>query len=307
MVSIMKKIYVLEHFDFNEEQLNRLKNLGELHYFDKANQEEQKEAINNADAILLDWLDPNPILEKLRKGQFVCLPYTGYDWIKNIEFAKNNGVVISNTPNYSTNAVAEHHLSLILACAKHIVLFNDNYKQDKKVPFNRGFEIAGKTVGIIGCGHIGKRLAELLQGFGVNIITYNRTPKNYENIKDVDLETLLKQSDIVCNTCRLTPETRNLIGLNQLNMMKKNAILTSTTGGIINLDDLSKFLQNNTLFGVGLDDVDQQIVPNELKTNDKVICTYHRAYDTNESENNRINLCIDSIEAFFNNKPINTI
>ena len=303
----MKKIYILEHFDFDEMQLNRLKQLGEVHYFEKANESEQNEAIDNADAILLDWLDPNPVLANMRKGQFICLPYTGYDWIKNIQLAKSNGVIISNTPNYSTNAVAEHHLSLILACAKHIVLFNNKYQQGQKVPFNRGLELAGKTVGIIGLGHIGTRLAELLQGFGVNIIAYNRTPKKLKSIKDVDFETLLKQSDIICNTCRLTPETRHLISMKQLQLMKKNVILTSTTGGIINLDDLAKYLQTDTLFGVGLDDVDQQIVPNELKTSEKVICTYHRAYDTNESERNRINLCIDAIESFFNGKPINTI
>lgn len=235
------------------------------------------------------------------------MPYTGYDWIKNIQLAKSNGVIISNTPNYSTNAVAEHHLSLILACAKHIVLFNNKYQQGQNVPFNRGLELTGKTVGIIGLGHIGTRLAELLQGFGVNIIAYNRTPKKLKSIKDVDLETLLKQSDIICNTCRLTQETRNLISMKQLQLMKENAILTSTTGGIINLDDLANYLQTNNLFGVGLDDVDQQIVPNELKTSEKVICTYHRAYDTNESERNRINLCIDAIESFFNGKPINII
>ncbi len=303
----MKKIYILEHFDFDEMQLNRLKSLGEVHYFENANESEQNEAVENADAILLDWLDPNPILAKMRKGQFICLPYTGYDWIKNIGLAKSNGVIISNTPNYSTNAVAEHHLSLILACAKHIVLFNNKYQQGQDVPFNRGLELAGKTVGIIGLGHIGTRLAELLQSFGVNIITYNRTPKGLKAIKDVDLETLLKQSDIICNTCRLTPETRNLISMKQLQLMKKYAILTSTTGGIINLDDLAEYLQTDNLFGVGLDDVDQQIVPNELKSSEKVICTYHRAYDTNESERNRINLCIDAIEAFFNGKPINTI
>ena len=116
----MKKIYVLEHFDFNDEQFKRLNNLGEVKYYEKANEKEIEEAIKNADAILLDWIDPDPILKKMKKGQFICLPYTGYDWVKNIELAKNNGVVVSNTPNYSTNAVAEHHLGLILDCAKHI-------------------------------------------------------------------------------------------------------------------------------------------------------------------------------------------
>ena len=65
----------------------------------------------------------------MKAGQFICLPYTGYDWIKNIELASQNGVVISNTPNYSTNAVAEHHLGFIFDCAKHITSFNNIYKR----------------------------------------------------------------------------------------------------------------------------------------------------------------------------------
>lgn len=303
----MKKIYVLEHFDFSDEQMKRLKSLGEVKYFERGTPLDIEEAIENADAILIDWLDPNPILARMRKGQFICLPYTGYDWVTNIALAKNNGVIISNTPNYSTNAVAEHHVALILDCAKHLTEFNNIYKSGEKVPFNRGMELTGKKVGIIGLGHIGKKLAELLSVFNVELMTYNRTPKNLPNIKDVDLNTLILTCDIICNTCRLTPETRNLIGLKQLQQMKSNAILTSTTGGIINLDELKEFLDKNTLFGVGLDDVDQQQVPTELLKHNNVICTYHRAYDTNESEKNRIDLCIDSIEAFLKNKPINII
>lgn len=303
----MKKIYILEHFDFTKEQIERLESIAEVKYYEQANEQQIEEAIENADAILLDWLDPNPILAKMKKGQFICLPYTGYDWISCLGVAKQNGVVISNTPNYSTNAVAEHHLGLILDCAKHITTFNNIYKSGEKVGFNRGMEISGKKVGIIGLGHIGKRLAQLLSAFGVEIVTYNRTQKNEQNIADVDLNTILKTCDIVCNTCKLTSSTKNLIGLKELRLMKPNAILTSTTGGIINLDELNEFLEENTLFGVGLDDVDQQQVPKELLKHKNVICTYHRAYNTNESENNRINLCIESIRAFFENKPINLI
>ena len=303
----MKKIYILEHFDFSDDQMSHLKSLGEVKYYEKANEDQINEAIENANAILIDWLDPDSILEKMRKGQFICLPYTGYDWIKNINLAKNNGVVISNTPNYSTNAVAEHHLALILDCAKHITKFNNICKSGERVPFNRGMELRGKKVGIIGLGNIGKRLSELLSIFNVEIMTFNRTPKNLPNIKDVDLTTLLTYCDIICNTCRLTPETRNLIGLKELELMKPKAILTSTTGGIINLDELNEFLGKNKLFGVGLDDVDQQQVPQNLLKYDNVICTYHRAYDTNESENNRIDLCIEAIESFLNGNPINII
>ena len=303
----MKEIYILEHFDFTNEQMDLLKSLGNIHYFEKANEKEIAEAIKQADVILLDWIDPNPILEKMIQGQFMCLPYTGYDWVKNVELAKRNGVIISTTPNYSTNAVAEHHLSLILDCAKHITTFNNLYKSDKKVPFTRGFELKDKKVGIIGLGNIGQRLAELLKGFGVKIISYSKTPKNIPEIQNVDLKSLLKDSDIICITCKLNLQTQNLIGIKELKLMKSNVILTSTTGGVINLDDLCEFMQNNKIFGVGLDDVDKQNVPQKLIEKDNFICTYHRAYDTDESEKNRINLCIENIKSFLNDNPINTI
>ena len=304
----MKEIYVLEHFDFSNEQINLLKSLGNIHYFEKANNKQINEAIKFADVILLDWIDPDPILSKMRSGQFICLPYTGYNWIKNVKLAKEKGVIIANTPNYSTNAVAEYHLSLILDCAKHITNFNNIYKSGKKVEFNRGIELKGKRVGIIGLGCIGRRLAELLEGFGVDIVAYNRTRKNLSNIKEVDLETLLKDSDIICNTCKLTPQTKDLISMKQFKLMKSNVILTSTTGGIINLLELSKFFETGaSFFGVGLDDVDQQVVPKSLLEKDNVICTYHRAFDTKESENTRINICIENIKGFLEGKPINII
>ncbi|MBQ7579101.1 MAG: hypothetical protein IJT25_01020 [Clostridia bacterium] len=295
----------MEHLDFTDEQFNRLKKLGNVHYFKYANEIEIAEAIQKADAILFDWIDPDKLLPNLRKGQFICLPYTGYNWIKTLNRALNNGVAVSYIPNYSTNAVAEHHLSLILDCAKHITYFNNIYKSGQQVPFNRRYELNGKKVGIIGLGHIGSRLAELLSSFDVEIMAYNRTPRNYKNVKDVDLNTLLKECDIVCNTCKLTQETNNMLGKNQFKIIKDNAILTSTTGGIINLDDLAEFTEK--FFAIGLEDVEHQKVPQKLIDSEKVICTYHRAYDTFEAEHNRIDLFIDSIEAYFNGKPINQV
>lgn len=152
------------------------------------------------------------------------MPYTGFDWITSLKQALDNGVVISNTPNYSTNAVAEHHLGLILTATKQIPYFNKFLLNDEKVPFKRSMEISGKTVGIIGLGHIGSRLAELLMPFGVKILTYNPTKKNLKNIKDVTLEELLKSSDIVCVTCRLTDSTRNMLDKEKLSLDRKSVV-----------------------------------------------------------------------------------
>lgn len=303
----MKKIYFLEYFGFSDKQMERLNTLGEVKMFDNATKKEIAEAQKKADVIVVDWIDPTDIITKMKKGSFVCLPFTGYGWITTLDQAKKNGVTFSNTPNYSTNAVAEHHLALMLACAKNVAQCDAGLKNGD-VPTNKNIELSGKTVGIIGLGHIGYRLAELLKPFNVNILTTNRSDKNVEGIKDVKLETLLKKSDFVCVTCALNEGTKNLLSEKQLKMMKKDAILTATTGGVIDLVALEKVLGKGRLFGVGLEEfMDMNDVPTSLINNPKVTCTFHRAYNTVEAEENRLNMCIDNIEAFLKGKPINVI
>ncbi len=303
----MKKIYFLEHFGFSDKQMERLESLGEVKMFDNASNKEIAEAEKKADVIVVDWIDPTDIITKMKKGSFVCLPFTGYGWITTLKQAMENGVTFSNTPNYSTNAVAEHHLALMLACAKNVAQCDAGLKKGN-VPTNKNIELSGKTVGIIGLGHIGYRLAEFLKAFDVKILTTNPSSKNVEGIKDVKLETLLKQSDFVCVTCALNESTKNLLSEKQLKMMKKDAILTATTGGIIDLAALEKLLIKGRFLGVGLEEfMDMNDVPTSLINNPKVTCTFHRAYNTVEAEENRLNMCIDNIESFLKGKPINVI
>lgn len=302
-----KNIYILEKFDFSDKQIDRLKKLGNVKFYDKAQQSDIEEAANKADVVMVDWIDPTDLITKMKKGSFVCLPFTGYGWISTIGQAIKNGVTLANTPNYSTNAVAEHHLALLMAVCKHVTLFNEGLKK-KDVPNCRNMEISGKTVGIIGLGHIGYRLAELLKPFNVKLLTTNTTPKMIKGIKDVDLETLLKQSDIICITCQLNDKTKNMIGSKELEIMKDNAIITATTNGVIDHNALEKTLKKGKLFGVGLEEfMDMKDVPMSLIKRPNVVSTYHRAYDTFEAENNRLEMAVCNIEAFLAGKPTNVI
>lgn len=303
----MKKIYFLEYFNFSEKQMERLNALGEVKMFDNATKKDIAEAEKKADVLVVDWIDPTDIITKMKKGSFVCLPFTGYGWITTLKQAMANGVTFSNTPNYSTNAVAEHHLALMLACAKNLAQCDAGLKQGD-VPETKNIELSGKAVGIIGLGHIGYRLAELLRAFNVNIISTSAGASNIDWIKDVKLDTLLKKSDFVCVTCALNETSKNMLGEKQLKMMKKDAVLTATTGGIIDLVALEKVLNKGRLFGVGLEEfMDLNDVPKSLINHPKVTCTFHRAYNTFEAEENRLNMCIDNIEAFIKGKPINVI
>ena len=306
----MKNIYVLEKFDFDENQKQKLNSLGNVHYFDFANDEQIEEATKNADAILFDWIDPNKILPKLKNGQFVCLPYTGCDWVESLPEAKKCGVVVSNIPSYSTNAVAEFHLGLMLSASKSIPFFDMSHKtlgKGSEFPFLRGKELANKVVGIIGLGSIGKRLAELLKPFNVKLLTFNRTHKNVKDVFDVSLDELLKKSDYVCVTCALSESSKNMLSKDKLSLMKDDAVLTSTTGGIVDLVALDAVLKSGKLFAVGLDDVEHQEMPKTLRENKKLVCTFHRAFDTFEADKNRLDMFILNIEKFFEGKPINLI
>ena len=113
---------------FVKSSIDKLKSLGNVHFYEKANEKDVEEAQNNADVIMLDWIDPTNIITKMKKGSFVCFPFTGYGWISTINEAIKNGVTLSNTPNYSTNAVAEHHLTLMLSVAKNVVNCNEGLK-----------------------------------------------------------------------------------------------------------------------------------------------------------------------------------
>jgi len=293
----MKLIYILEKFNFTDAQHAKLKTLGNVQYFDKANQDQIDQAAKNADIILLDWIDPTNIITKMKPGSFMCLPFTEYGFIATLKQAIQNGVIISNTPDYSTNAVAEHHLGLMLAASKPAKI--------------QGIELKGKTVGIIGLGCIGKRLAELLKSFGVKILTFNRTPKNLPNIKDVSLDELLKQSDFICVTCPLNKDSANMIDKSKFGLIKPNAIITQTTGGVIDLFALEKALNTGKVFAAGLDDTSRQQaagkMPESLLKNERVICTYHNAFNTKESEHNRLEMCIENIKAYVGGKPINLV
>ncbi len=165
----------------------------------------------------------------MKSGSLLALMSTGYSWI-DIKKAKSLGISITNIPNYASEAVAEHLFGLILTILRGI-LISDRAIREKKLAEGkiRGLELSNKTLGIIGLGAIGRRMAEIGQGFDMNIITFNRTPKNFPGIKETNLEELLKNSDIVSINCDLNSTSWDLIGEKEIEMMKRTAILVSAT------------------------------------------------------------------------------
>ena len=169
-----------------------------------------------------DFLDACPKLKML------SIAFTGLDHI-DMEECQRRGIIVKNAAGYSTEAVAELAIAMMIDVYRK-VLENDKITREcQRKGIMPGREIGGKTVGIIGMGNIGQRVAKLLNAFGCKVLAWNRTPKTVEGVTFVDKETLLRESDIVTLHIALNNETRDFITAKDLKLMKSSAILINTT------------------------------------------------------------------------------
>ena len=300
------KIAVLEKTNFNASQLEQLKKVGNVDFFEGLEEAQAAAIAPDYDVVVVNWLDPSSFLLKMHPGSLVSLLSTGYGWVKNLSEARNNNVLVSNIPHYSTEAVAEHLLGLLLGISKRI--FRALNGRDCQKP---GFELAGKTIGIIGLGEIGSRFAEIMNFFGADIVTYNRNKKNSSIAKDVSLEDLLSQSDVICVTCSQNPDSLNLINLNNYTFIKPGAIVIGSTWTVIEEEAMIKGVLEGIISAVSFDAAIEgnNQISNEfqLLAGDRVFFTPHIAYNTVESEKRQLDICVNNIVSFAAGHPINIV
>lgn len=300
------KIAVLEKTNFSTEQIEKLKAYGTVDFYDSLTQEQANNIAPNYDIVVVNWLDPTPFLLDMKPGSLVALLSTGYGWISNLPEARKQNVLVSNIPAYSTEAVSEHLLGMLLGVSKNI--FPTLNSKDNSVV---GFELGSKTVGIIGLGNIGSRFAEILNFFGTKIITYNRSIKNSPLAEDVSLDELLERSDIICITCSVNNESRNLINSNNYQKIKKGAIIIGSTWDVIEEDALIKGISDNTISCVSFDAAIEgsAVLSKEILavSGNRVFFTPHIAYNTAESEIRQLDICVDNIVAFALGSPKNIV
>lgn len=299
------KIGILEKTNFSEEQISQLRKVGEVDFYEGLSQDEANKIAINYDVVIVNWLDPTPFIMNMKPGSLIALLSTGYGWITNIKKAYEKKIYVTNIPNYSTEAVAEHLLGMLLGVSKNI-FSTLNTANNNAV----GFELKNKVVGIIGLGNIGTRFAEIMKFFEANVITYNRTKKNNPIVKDVTLNELLKQSDVICISCSVNDNSKNMINLANIKCVKKGAIIIGSTWGIIENDAILYALKNNIVRAVSLDAAVEggNSVEEEIKEyRDKVYFTPHIAYNTLESEKRQLDICINNIINYFKGTPQNIV
>ncbi len=313
------KIAILNECFLNETHLNRLKTLGEVIAFaNTRNENEAIERLKGADIAIIDgFLCPITanIINSTSNLKLIVLPHTGY-FMVDLEAANQKGIKVANCPGFSKQAVAEMVIGLMFAVNRKIPLMDRDMRE---LPFESdpgnieqqnkywGFDIKGRTMGILGLGRIGATVAELALGLGMKTVANNRSPKNMDGVEMVSKEELLQRSDVVSINVTSGADTKNLISAKELELMKPNAILINVDQGQqVDTDALLKALTEKRIGGAGLDQVAGLTKDHPLLKLDNVVFTPHAGSSTNESF--RVNLpelVVSAVEAFTDGRPKN--
>lgn len=234
----------------------------------------------------------------------------GYDSV-DVKAATKRGIPVVITPGANSLSVAEHTLAFILALSKNLINQDQETRKGNWEIRGNGdnFEISGKTLGIVGFGAIGKKLAEMTKSLGMKIIWYDPYLNDSDNKvfegRVNKLENLLRDSDFVSLHLPLTLETKNLISLEEFKLMKKDAfIINASRGGLVNEDDLLYSLDNKLIKGAALDVFEEEPIQinNKLMKNKNIIITPHSAAQTKEAVENMAKMCVMGCMEVLNNK-----
>jgi lactate dehydrogenase-like 2-hydroxyacid dehydrogenase len=311
------KIAILNECFFTEDHLERLRKVGKLKVYRNTNSEEKAiKRLKGADIAIVDgFVCPltAPVMDSTENLKLLALNSTATE-ICDIEAATAKSIKVSNIPSYSTDSVAEHTIGLMLAFAKRIPELD---RRTRKKPFiidpnskkHQVFmsqNLKGKTLGIIGLGMIGTRLAELALSFKMHVIAYNRSAKQVPGVKLVPMEELLAKSDFVSLNLRSVDETKGIISAKELSLMKPTSVLiNSASFKLVDSKALSAALKNKVIAGAALDVFDKS--DPELMKLDNVIVTPHSAWFTKEAMKNLADTLVANVEAFSSGHPINIV
>ncbi len=297
-----------------------LKALGDVEIYERSNPTEVLERATGA-SILLTNKTPlgKHILEQLPGVKFISLLATGYN-VVDVKFAAEKGIVVSNVPGYGTASVVQMTFALLLEFCLHVQRHSDAVTEGRWSA-SKDFcfwdypliELQNKTLGIIGFGDIGQKVADVATAFGMQIVAHSRTQSDQshrKNFKWATLEKLLQQADVVTIHSPLTPETTGLINKQTLQLMKPSAFLINTSRGQIIIDqDLADALNNGTIAGAGIDVLSAEPPPadNPLLKAKNCIITPHISWATKEARARLLDIATNNVKAFLEGKAVNLV
>ncbi len=274
------------------------------------------------------------LLDKMPNLKFITTMSTGFDHI-DIEECRRRGIVVSNVPSYGETVVAEHTFALLLAIARRLPESIDRVKSGNFMPSGlTGFELRGKTIGVVGVGSIGTNVIKIARGFGMNVIVYKITPdyalEKELGCKFVELPILYQQSDIVTLHIPYTKETHHYLSDDAFSQMKDGVVLLNTArGALINTTALLKALESGKVEAAGLDVLEEEPLLEEEKdllsqdfdkeklltvlqdhmllNHPRVIITPHNAFNSQEALKKIVETTHENLSAFVSGVPLNVV
>lgn len=318
------KIVILDAYTTNPGDLSweRFKEFGELTVYDRGIKNDLQESIDriqDADVVLTNKV---PIKEELLEAcpniKYIGTLSTGYNII-DLDACRTRGIPVCNVPSYSTSAVAQFTMALLLEVCHHVGEHNNIVHSggwERSVDFCFWnyplIELSSKTIGIIGFGKIGQEVAKLAAAFGMKVLAYSRT--EYEEGRKlaeyVDLDTLLASSDIVSLHCPLFPETRGIIINEKIAKMKDGAILLNTSRGpLIVEEDVANALNSDKLYYYATDVASREPIrsDNPLLTAKNCIITPHIAWAAKETRERLVGIVYENLKAYTEGKVQNNV
>lgn len=301
----------------NDLDITVFEKYGDVVYNKNISRNELLNTVHEYDMILCNkTIIDRVVIESAKKLKFIGLLATGYNNI-DITAAKENGITVCNAGSYSTSAVAQQVFAYILNHYNAVNRYND-FVQNGGWQQSPTFsvlcfptdELKDKTIGIIGYGSIGKRVAEIALAFEMNVLVYTRTPKSDNRVRFTSLDELLKNSDIITPHCPLNEQSKEMFNKETFSKMKDRAFFINTArGGIINEQDLAEALKSGKLSGAAIDVLNHEPMSKDcvLKGVPNLIITPHTAWAPLETRKRLLGIVEDNIKAFLNGTPKNKV
>jgi glycerate dehydrogenase len=297
-----------------------LRAFGEVEVFERSSELEVRARAHSANVLITNKAPvPASVIDQSPGLQFIALTATGFDCVDG-EAARRREILVANVPEYGTASVAQFVFALLLELCHHVGLHAEavragHWSRSPEFCFWKTpqVELAGKTMGIVGFGRIGRRVGGVANGFGMSVLANGRSPAAVSfdyPFTWVTLDELFTRADVISLHCPLTPETAGLVNRARLLLVRPNAMLINTSrGGLVVEAELAEALNDGRLAGAAVDVVSQEPIrpDNPLLTARNCIITPHMAWTTREARQRLLDATIANVANFLAGRPTNVV
>lgn len=307
--------YVLNPGDLSWEKFEQF---GEIKVYDRTSPEQVVDRIGDANIVITNkTVITREIMSACPSMKYIGVIATGYN-VVDVEAARDFDITVTNVPGYGTDAVAQFTFSLLLEMCNQVgrhseSVMNGDWCREKNFSYwlTPLSDISGKTLGIIGYGSIGSKVAEIALAFGMKVLVYSRTKKSTNlKVKWVELDELFAESDVITLHCPLTKDNEEMINEASINKMKDGVKLINTArGGLVKEKALVEALNNGKISGAALDVISSEPMKDDsiLLNVKNLIITPHIAWASHEARERLMGIAVDNVEGYLANTPKNMV